>query len=167
MNVTTTTRGLAVTWWKLCYQLFSPTLFYLTQNGTNRRLRLAVIRRVQERTKNTEIPSDKKTDGDFSLLCKVTSEGAPALGAVLFQEEWTVQAGWSGISYNTRDYTLPGRRPSMQYMGPASWLSLPGFITVLHTGQVTRGIAKVTGEETLAGIPLRVVIPLLSPLVCC
>ena len=85
MKTNVTTRGLAVMWWKLCYQLFSPTLFYLTRNGTNRRLSLAFICRVQDRTKNTELSSDKKTDGDFSLLCQVYGEGAPALVAVMFQ----------------------------------------------------------------------------------
>ena len=39
----------------------------------------------KDRTKNTELSSDKKTDGDFSLLCQTYGEGAPALVAVLFQ----------------------------------------------------------------------------------
>ena len=33
-------------------------------------------------------------------------------------------------------------------------LMMPGFITVLQSGEAIRGIAKVTGEETLAGITL-------------
>ena len=63
----------------------------------------------KDRTKNTELSSDKKTDGDFSLLCKVYGKGAPALVAVMFQciVDWT--SGMIEDQLHLTDYTLRTR----------------------------------------------------------
>ena len=95
-----------MTWWKLCYQLFSPNLFYLTQNRTNRRLRLAFIRRVQERTKNTEISSDGKLTVSPVSFAKLTAQGAPALLAVSFQFVWNATLPSGMIDEDRINYRL-------------------------------------------------------------
>ena len=54
----------------------------------------------KDSTKNTENSSDKKTDGDFSLFGHIIGKRAPALGAIMLQSEWTLQADNSATGDN-------------------------------------------------------------------
>ena len=55
----------------------------------------------KDSTKNTEISSDKKRDGDTSLFGHVIGKRAPAIEAVIFQERVDIASGQ--FSCSTRD----------------------------------------------------------------
>ena len=132
----------------------SSNSFYLTRTGVQWETLLGRYpprARTGQRTRRS--PRTRKLTVTSVSFAKSPAKGLRPLGpscsrrSGLYERMIGDQIQYEGL-HITREET------EYAIHGPGIMIEWPGFITMFHTGQATRGIAKVTGEETLAGIKL-------------